>query len=590
MMREHAEKKPGCRGYMDWDPTEEERWGLGWVEQWVCRMCGYRKAKSRLYKEISTPKAGRKCADINKSVHVGLTQMPIGPTSMRKLLMSAHVPPPSRQQLQATSSSVCEDIKAANTLDMHARREDLKNINILRGDASNVIDIECDGAYNNKLYSGVGRTPFQPATQCNYVVVENSTNKRQVIALENINKLCSKHGMHTGSDPPCDITSSACSSTHVMETTIGNEGEWAKACLVNLKTESDLEVKHVTTDPDTKAYMAAEELYALGVSNTEPEHLLDTRHLSDNHRKFIKGNSAVLNIMPGNNKHERETTLSSFALDLSKRCQSECEALHVKLKHCGSNPTVPVHLQLLTESIIKCYHGNHSMCELHSEMCDESNSWITRSPYLPPGFKIEYRESNFNVLEKCIMYRLSEERFHMTRLNSNSQKVESVNRSLRRSVPTNVTYSRNFDGRSHSAVHSVNNGPGESMTLLMEMEGCPVPPGSRLAKALKTDQKSYTYNKNYFKTRQAKVKRLARRTKLYQLHRDHKEDVKYKKAQLLSEKYKIRRKTTKVKKAIRTEHSYAVPSSSINAAETHNVVHVAQNSGGDASSVCGHCS
>ena len=57
------------------------------------------------------------------------------------------------------------------------------------------------------------------------------------------------------------------------------------------------------------------------------------------------------------------------------------------------------------------------------------------------------------------MYRFCEERFAKTTLNSNSQKVECVNRVLRRSVPTNVTYPRNFVGRSHSAVHSVNNGP-----------------------------------------------------------------------------------------------------------------------------------
>ena len=557
MFRDHTEKSPGCSGYIDWDPTEEERWGLGWIEQWVCTKCGYRKSKSRLYKELDTGKRGRKSADINRSIHIGLTQTPIGPASIRKLLISAHVPPPSRQRLQDTSSSVCEDIKAANTLDMHARREDLKKINILRGDASNVIDIECDGAYNNKLYSGVGRTPFQPATQCNYVVVENTTNRRQVIAMENINKLCSKHGIHTSSDPPCDISSNDCSSTHVMETTIGNEGEWAKTCLENLKTESDLEVKHITTDPDTKAYMAAEELYALGVSSTEPEHLLDTRHLSDNHRKFMKGNTALLNIMPGNNKCEREKNLNSFAIDLSKRCQSECEALHVKLKNTGIGSNPAVRLQLITETIIQCYHGDHSMCELHSAVCNESSNWINRSAYLFKGFKIEYKDTNFKVMEKCIMYRLSEERFHMTRLNSNSQKVESVNRSLRRSVPTNVTYSRNFDGRSHSAVHSVNNGPGESMTLLMEMEGCPVPPGGRLAKALKRDQQNYTYNKCYFKTKQAKLKRLKQRTKLYQLHRDHKEDIKYKSAQLLREGYNQRRKATKTKKVIRTDHSYA---------------------------------
>ena len=72
-----------------------------------------------------------------------------------------------------------------------------------------------------------------------------------------------------------------------METTIGNEVEWAKTCLMYLK-EFDLEVKHITTDPDAKAYMAAEELYADGVTGTEPQHVLDTRHLCDNHRKFIR--------------------------------------------------------------------------------------------------------------------------------------------------------------------------------------------------------------------------------------------------------------------------------------------------------------
>ena len=535
-----------------------------------------------MYKEvIDGYKTGRKSANINRSLQVGLTQTPIGPASMRKLLSSIHVPPPSRQQMQSTANSVCDDIKAVNTLDMYARREELKKINILRGDDENVIDIECDGAYNNKLHTGVGRTPFQPATQCNYVVVENTTHKRQVIAMETVNKLCSKHGMHTSSSDPCDIQSGECTSTHVMETTIGNEGEWAKTCLMDLK-ESDLEVKHITTDPDTKAYMAAEELYADGVTETEPQHMLDTRHLCDNHRKFIKGNSVLVNLMPGNNKSEREANLNTFSLDLSKRCQAECEALHAKCKQGSINTAT--HIPVLTESIILCYHGDHSLCELHSSVCDEYNNWISRSAYLSNGFSIELTESNYKALEKCIMYRFCEERFAKTRLNSNSQKVECVNRVLRRSVPTNVTYPRNFVGRSHSAVHSVNNGPGESMTILLDVEGCAVTPGSKVAKALKRDQQYYNYNKQYFKSAHAKLKRLERRRKLYGLHRQHKEDVKYKKAQLLLEKYHIRRKTTKQKKATKSEHPYGSKSQ----------VSTAKDSGADANqcsgSGCGNAS
>ena len=42
-------------------------------------------------------------------------------------------------------------------------------------------------AYNNKPHTNVGRILFQPATQCNYVVMENTTHKQQAILMETIN-------------------------------------------------------------------------------------------------------------------------------------------------------------------------------------------------------------------------------------------------------------------------------------------------------------------------------------------------------------------------------------------------------------------
>ena len=42
-------------------------------------------------------------------------------------------------------------------------------------------------AYNNKPHTNVGRILFQPATRCNYVVVENTTHKQQAILMETIN-------------------------------------------------------------------------------------------------------------------------------------------------------------------------------------------------------------------------------------------------------------------------------------------------------------------------------------------------------------------------------------------------------------------
>ena len=103
----------------------------------------------------------------------------------------------------------------------------------------NEINIQADGINNNSLFSGVGKTHFQPSTQCSYVVAENMTPKKQTIALENVNKLCSKHGFHSVEDTQCYIYTCDCTSTVPMEkNNIGNEKEWAKKCFIwqNIRT------------------------------------------------------------------------------------------------------------------------------------------------------------------------------------------------------------------------------------------------------------------------------------------------------------------------------------------------------------------
>ena len=162
----------------------------------------------------------------------------------------------------------------------------------------NEINIQAVGIYNNSLYSGVGKTPFQPSTQCSYVVADNMTPKKQIIALENVNKLCSKHGFHSVEDTQCSILSGDCTSTVPMEKNIGNEKEWAKKCFVDLKLDN-FEPKYITTDPDSSAYRAATELQAENIFKTDPECQIDTRHLGENQRKYIRRRPAVLEMMPG---------------------------------------------------------------------------------------------------------------------------------------------------------------------------------------------------------------------------------------------------------------------------------------------------
>lgn len=457
-------------------------------------------------------------------------------------------------------------IQKENRADMKRRREQLKKLNRWQNLPENNVAVQSDGTYNNPLYSGVGRTPFQPATQCAYVVAENQTSQKQIIALETVNKLCSKNGFHTADDEPCDIKSGACSATACIETNIGDEQNWAKMSFEDLLTDN-LEVSVLTTDPDTKAYQAAMDLHENKQCKTCPEHQIDTRHLSQNHRKRIKNNVHVLNMMPGLTRTYRLYLRNRFSADISRRCQAEFNMAHTAVRGNFEDLISAIHKCI--SAIKRCYCGDHSYCKLYSYVCkgEDNNNWLSKSCYLRPNFRINAsKPSNQQALLECIEYRLSDDMVELTRLNSNSQKVEAFNRSLKRSLPKNVTFSKNFPGRAHSAVHSVNNGPGNSIRRLCDVAGCPIPKGSKVDKGLEALQKSCEKQKAREKSLDAKYKRKVRRDKMFKIYEKHQEQKNYIKGLLLKIKRRAARTVARKQQIRRTslpkDHAYhRIPSS-----------------------------
>lgn len=551
---EHQKTSPNCTGRLDFDYSSEEQRMLCWRERVICDQCHYMSPKYNLYNEIETGKVGRKTATANIGLNIALSQTPIGPSSVRKICLSTSIPAPSRRGLQNCANKVSKEIEKVNKNDMKARRQGLKTINILRGRPAGEISVQSDEIFNNPLYSGIGKTPFQPATQCSYTMVENITPKKQVIALENVNKLCSKHGFHSVEDEEgCDIKSEQCSSTVPMEQSIGDEKEWAKACLLDLKKDH-LEVKYITTDPDTSAYKAAEELNMAKITNSIPEHQIDTRHLAENHRKFIKNKSTVLAIMPGLTKSYRQKLQNRFATDLSMRCQAEFESIHKQTR--GDFKKMKTSIAETTAAIVNCYKGEHKLCRAHSSVCigENDNNWISKNEYVPNNFKININRDTDKTLRECIDFRFGPSILEKTKLNSNTQKVESVNHVIRRSLPKNVTYPRNFSGRAHSAIFSSNNGPGESIVRLCDAMGCPVPSNSRVSAALLTEQQISEKEKERFRSNRRKIKRKMRRNKLFKMYEKHQEEIAYRKAQLLVKKAHTRLLNARIKK----DHSYTI--------------------------------
>lgn len=527
---DHQKASPNCKkGFLSWDMQAEQKFGLGWRERATCDKCSFTSEMFNLFEEENRDTPGRRPATINKALHVGLSQISIGPSSFSKLLCSINTPPPSAAGMQKSANSTMEVVQEENKNDMRLRCQDLRSINTLKGKNPATVNVQSDGCYNNALYSGVGKTPFQPSTQAIYLVAENETPRHQLLNVQNKTKLCSKR--RQGSSIDCQHEG-RCFANIDMATNIGNEEEWAKQSFLDL-ADAGLEVEYLTTDPDSSAYRAAFQLYEDGITSTEPKHLLDTRHVSQNQRKFIKNLSELTNHMPGKNKSDRQKMQNKFSIDLAERCQAEFTQAFDKFSRDSSK--LKSALSYTCDAIVSCYHGNHDLCSLYSFVClGKSNiTWLQRSPFVDSDFCVKPCDESFRLIRKCVDYRLGQDMLEKTKMNTNTQKCEGSNRSMRRSLPKNVTFSRNFSGRSHSAAHSINHGSGESIYKLCRAVGSPIQAGTRVCRALYQLQKVNERHKQRKKSKHYKEARSKKRRALYKLYEQQQEQVKYVKNMLL---------------------------------------------------------
>ena len=189
--KEHQDQHPKCRGKLQWDPDQERQRGLCWVESVTCTTCNYKSKPYKLFAEVDTGSRGQNYAAPNLGVHAALSQTPTGYSSLRKVLLATNTPAPSSTGLYKAACKANKDIKEENKADMKQRRRNLKVINMLRGKDPSEVSVEGDGAYNNPIYAGIGKTPFQPATQSTYIMAESVTTKRDIIAITTRSKLCS---------------------------------------------------------------------------------------------------------------------------------------------------------------------------------------------------------------------------------------------------------------------------------------------------------------------------------------------------------------------------------------------------------------
>lgn len=521
--KEHSNLSPGCSGEITWDLQNEIKWGMCQKESLICKSCKYRSKTKKLYDEVNTGNRGQKPGAPNYRLQVGLSHTSIGNSEFSHLLNTLNMPSPALSGMQKNSNTVCNELVTQNNQTMLEIENSIKAMNVIKGlperEASS-INLEMDCRYNNPQYSGVGNTPFQAATQVSLTSVENCSKEKKVIDLVVKNKLCQtarRLERKSGESVSCPNHKGICSANLQVHSVIGDEGSWAKESLLKMASNKT-EVKHLTTDADSSLYCSARDLYETGITSVEPQHQLDTRHIGKSQRGKVKNMIFDMKTFSGKTASERRTQQARFADDIASRCHAEHSAAYRQLG--GHSPKLERNITFAKDAILLCYQGDHSLCKLYSYVCrgDKGDNWIRNSSFLPIDFKMTCSSETEYKIRECVDFRLGQDTLKKTAHLLNTQKCEAVNRVISKSVPKNKTFSRNVQGRTHSAINAVNFGLAESVIKQCEYVASPITKGSKAAHTLVKKQ-HLEYAKRIIKSgSKSKAARIAKRKKLYRIH------------------------------------------------------------------------
>ena len=539
LYRDHHVFKPKCAGLLVPLSDYEAKWGAGVREVFGCATCGFKSNMFAMFNSVNSSLRGRKSSEINVGLQLACHNTTLSSTGVRKFLSCLSVPSPASSALQKSANSFGPKMEYENERDMALKRKQLQRVLKLRGMAEDSpICAEFDRQYNNPLRTARKQTPFAPASQSRDIIVENVTADKFIIGYHHTNKLCSTGQLRRGKGESVKCPGHmGCTANVGKEFDIGNEKVGGMICANKLlKGDNPIKVNFLTTDADGKACKGFNSIMA-SAANTETHNLLDEAHLNRSMCRSITNATLTGNMFPSKTAAQKKSLQKRFAEDLSYRVQAEIRACRKFFHH--DSQKVAAAMKECTTCILKCYSGNHQECEKLSFVCKKRKPY--HFPFMPFHAKglLEVKGTNENTLSKIISARISQKRLWETRFSTSTQKAEAMNHAFSTTNPKHSrTFSRNGAFRDHSAIHSTNNGPGESIAMKMKAVGIGIHPKSPCMKTLRSMQ--HIWNKDRLRKRSSsyKTRRATLREDRYKLHsrsRSTNNSSSYRKDQLISD-------------------------------------------------------
>ena len=513
----HYTAQPTCSGILVALADCEVKRGAGVEEVFGCPLCHFKSERKALYRELPQQKPGRNPCELNVALQLALHNTCLSTAGAQRFLSCLTSTSPTAANLQKAANKVGPILEEENERDMTAKRQIVKDTLQARGMPRDTpIHAEYDRQYNNPLRNSRKQTPFAPATQSRDVLVENATKDKFIVAFNHTNKLCSvgNYKRRKGEQVECP-GHEGCSATVSQAFNIGNEEDGGeKLAHKILQGAHPLKVSHLTTDADGKGFQGFRRVMKMA-SGRDTENMLDEQHLNRALCRAATSTEFSLEMFPARTTSFKRLLQKRFAEDLSHRVQAEISACRRALRN--DRPKVVQAMRDCAGCILKCYSGDHTDCWKKSFVCKKKR--IYRFPFMPAIARGSLRILGLDKakLTKLIETRTCGKQQRATRFGTSTQKAEAMNSAFRTTNPKQgSTYSRNARYRDHSAIHMVNNGPGESIVLKMSALG--LKPSLSSISILQRLQHRRDYFQHRHKLATLRARRAILRNKRYRLH------------------------------------------------------------------------
>ena len=290
---------------------------------------------------------------------------------------------------------------------------------------------------------------------------------------------------------------------------VGNEEQWTLQSLTQL-AENNIKPRRLVTDGDSGAHRAADTLYNSSVLKTRSIRSHDPIHNARRMRSHVlKAHFSAATFPTASLRSEKQDLHDALSKDLPYRCASEHAAAY---EHYGGDLNrVRTKMSYTVDCLVRCYQGDHSLCKRTSFRCRPHRPWYKHSSYIQKGFILKLEGEDLILFRKLVNIRLGPGNMKYLESLQSTQKCEAVNRSLSASNPKNVTFSRNFAGRMHSAAARVNRGPGGAMYDQLRAIGFCMAPGTRVVRHMLKMNRESDRRRAYFRTMKYKVRRCRKR-------------------------------------------------------------------------------